>query len=93
MQSSLENSKAFKVMVDHHQQPVDFVDLIFSDESSCSTAEMVYRLIERWGEEANLSVRSAGCLYCGIMTDSGSFRFLQLLPGLIKLQLHFVKLA
>ena len=80
MQSSLQNSKAFKVMVDHHQQPVDFVDLIFSDESSCSTAEMVYRLIERWGEEANLSVRSAGCLYCGIMTDSGSFRFPSVTP-------------
>ena len=67
-------------MVDHHQQPVDFVDLMFSDESSCSTAEMVYRLIERWGEEANLSVESAGCLYCGIMTDSGSFRFPSVTP-------------
>jgi phosphoesterase RecJ-like protein len=80
MQNALENSDAFKVMIDHHQQPSDFVDMMFSDEKSCSTAEMVYRLIERWGEEEELSSASAACLYCGIMTDSGSFRFPSVTP-------------
>ena len=80
MQSALQSSDAFKVMIDHHQQPSNFVDLMFSDEKSCSTAEMVYRLIERWGEEGELSAASAACLYCGIMTDSGSFRFPSVTP-------------
>ena len=80
MQSALECSSAFKVMIDHHQHPVDFVDLMFSDEKSCSTSEMVFRLIERWGEVDKLSSNSAACLYCGIMTDSGSFRFPSVTP-------------
>jgi len=80
MQGSLDKSNAFKVMIDHHQQPSDFVDLTFSDEKSCSTAEMVYRLIERWGQKDELSAASAACLYCGIMTDSGSFRFPSVTP-------------
>ena len=80
MEDALAASPAFKIMVDHHQQPVDFVDLMYSDVKSCSTAEMVYRLIERWGEEDRLSANSASCLYCGIMTDSGSFRFPSVTP-------------
>lgn len=80
LQPSLDSSKAFKVMIDHHQQPEDFVDIMFSDEKSCSTAEMVYRLIESWGEEGRVSAETASCLYCGIMTDSGSFRFPSVTP-------------
>jgi len=80
LQQSLENTSAFTVMVDHHQQPTEFVDLMFSDEKSCSTAEMVYRLIERWGEADDISAHTAACLYCGIMTDSGSFRFPSVTP-------------
>ncbi len=75
LQESLEKTKAFTVMIDHHQRPTDFVDMMFSDEKSCSTCEMVYRLIDRWGEASKLSVDTASCIYCGIMTDSGSFRF------------------
>ena len=36
-----------KVMIDHHQQPDDFADLMISDTSSSSTAEMVYEFIEK----------------------------------------------
>lgn len=75
LQAALDSSNAYKVMVDHHQMPSDFVDLMFSDVKSCSTAELVYRLIESWGEADLISKETAGCLYCGIMTDSGSFRF------------------
>ncbi len=80
MQSVLESSNAFKVMIDHHQQPDDFVDLMISDEKSCSTSEMIYRLLEIWGEHGNISANTASCLYCGIMTDSGSFRFPSVTP-------------
>ena len=80
MQTALKSSNAFKVMIDHHQQPDDFVDLMFSDEKSCSTSEMIFRLIEKWGEEENVSAKTASCLYCGIMTDSGSFRFPSVSP-------------
>ena len=75
LQAALESSDAFKVMIDHHQNPSDFVDLMFSDDTSSSTCEMVYRLIERWGQAKDISVNTASCIYCGIVTDTGSFRF------------------
>ena len=75
LQQAIENTEAFTVMIDHHQKPTDFVDMMFSDEKSCSTCEMVYRLIERWNQAKLISVNTASCIYCGIITDSGSFRF------------------
>lgn len=75
LQHAVENTEAFTVMIDHHQRPTDFVDMMFSDEKSCSTCEMIYRLIKRWGQASKLSINTASCIYCGIMTDSGSFRF------------------
>ena len=75
LQSALESTEAYTVMIDHHQNPSDFVDLMFSDDKSSSTCEMVYRLIERWGQAKDISVNTASCIYCGIVTDTGSFRF------------------
>ena len=80
LQNTLESSNAYKVMIDHHQMPSDFVDLMFSDTSSCSTCELIYRLIESWGEADLISKATAGCIYCGIMTDTGSFRFPSVSP-------------
>lgn len=69
------NSSAKKVMIDHHQQPGDFADLTISDTSACSTAEMIYEFIEDLGETNLIDQAVAEALYCGIMTDTGSFRF------------------
>ena len=68
-------SKGKKVMIDHHQQPDDFADLIISDTSASSTAEMIYEFLESLGEEKLIDGDIGEALYCGIMTDTGSFRF------------------
>ncbi len=70
----LEKSKAFKVLVDHHRQPDEF-DLMFSDIGASSTSEMIYQIIEglAWEKEVDLPI--AECIYTGIVTDTGSFRF------------------
>ncbi len=64
-----------KVMIDHHQQPDDFADLMISDTSASSTAEMVYEFVESIGEADLVDGDIGESLYCGIMTDTGSFRF------------------
>jgi phosphoesterase RecJ-like protein len=69
------------VMVDHHQEPEAFADLMCSDPQAGSTAELVYRLMCAWGEEHRLTQEMASCLYCGLMTDTGSFRFPSVTPG------------
>lgn len=69
------NSKGFKVMIDHHQQPDDFADLMISNTDACSTAEMVYEFIEQLGDVELIDQGIGEALYCGIMTDTGSFKY------------------
>ncbi len=71
----VRNAKAKKAMVDHHLEPEGFEDFRYWDTTACAAAELVYRLIVDldWKDKINKDV--ATCLYTGIMTDSGSFRF------------------
>jgi phosphoesterase RecJ-like protein len=71
----ISKSEGKKVMIDHHQQPDDFVDYMISDTSASSTAEMVYQFIEDLGDDNLIDGDIGEALYCGIMTDTGSFRF------------------
>ena len=71
----ISKAKGKKVMIDHHQQPENFVDYMMSDTSASSTAEMVYEFIEKLGYDDLIDVNIGEALYCGIMTDTGSFRF------------------
>lgn len=75
MESVLANSKAIKIMIDHHQQPDDFAKYMFSDISMSSTCEMVYHFIDKLDDIGLIDKDLATCLYVGIMTDTGSFRF------------------
>ena len=71
----IEKSKAKKFIVDHHPQPENFADFMLHDVNACSTAELVMDLINLLGEKKLLNKDIANCLYTGIMTDTGSFRF------------------
>lgn len=71
----LQKSTAPFILIDHHQQPGDFPVVTYSDTSACSTCEMVFRFIEQCGWKGHLNLQIAACVYLGIMTDSGSFRF------------------
>ena len=71
----LDASSATKFMIDHHQQPDDYAKYTYSDVSMSSTCEMVYNFIEMLGDTDKIDATIATCLYVGIMTDTGSFRF------------------
>ena len=64
-----------KIVIDHHQDPHDFANFYFVDTDCCSTAQLVYELIEQIGELDQLNKAIGECIYCGIMTDTGSFRY------------------
>ncbi len=68
-------SKAPKVIVDHHLQPDGFAHYLYHDVKSSSTAELIYSLICEMGLKKLMNADIANCLYTGIMTDTGSFRF------------------
>lgn len=63
------------VMIDHHQQPSNYADIIYSDSSMCSTCQMVYHFIEALDGLSSIDDKIATSIYTGIMTDTGSFRY------------------
>jgi phosphoesterase RecJ-like protein len=68
-------SKMPAIMIDHHQQPASFPTVTMSDTSACSTCEMIYRFANLCGLDQYIGKSAATSIYCGIMTDTGSFRF------------------
>ena len=69
------SSAAKKILMDHHQYPQGFQDLTFWDDLASSTCELVYRFIHANRLDDNIDRDIASCLYTGIVTDTGSFRF------------------
>jgi phosphoesterase RecJ-like protein len=74
MQATLEKYPNDFAMIDHHQQP-DEVKYMYSDIEICATCQMVYQFIEMNNDLDLVDEAIATCLYTGIMTDTGSFRF------------------
>lgn len=75
MQEVLVQSKAVKVMIDHHLHPADFCDFTLSETSACSTCELLFQWLKAIQKENEIDAVIGQCLYLGIMTDTGSFRF------------------
>jgi len=75
MQKVLEAVKPIYVMIDHHQEPDKYAMFTYSDSEICSTCQMVYQFIEKLEHLNYIDKNIATCLYTGILTDTGSFRF------------------
>lgn len=75
LENLLRESKAKKVLIDHHIEPkVDEFDLCFSDTKVSSTCELCYRIVKEIYPNL-INKDSASCFYAGICTDTGSFSF------------------
>ncbi len=86
MEEPLLKAVAEKILIDHHQQPQTEVFAYgVSDTSKSSTAEMVYDFIIGSGHAEKINTETAQCIYAGVMTDTGSFRFPSTSPSVHKL--------
>ncbi|MBL7848399.1 MAG: bifunctional oligoribonuclease/PAP phosphatase NrnA [Cyclobacteriaceae bacterium] len=74
LQDAIRQSKAVKVLIDHHLEPEKFADFEQWTTASASTAGLIFNLIEELGEEDLIDADVANCLYAGLMTDTGGFR-------------------
>lgn len=73
---SINDSNAKKILIDHHQDPdMGIADIIFSDPKACSTAQLVYEIINTMKLNCHIDKSIAECIYTGIMTDTGSFKY------------------
>ncbi len=75
MEEVLEKLQVPFVMIDHHQAPDAYAQFQYSDTQFGSTCEMVYNFIELLEGKNQLDKDIATCIYTGILTDSGSFKF------------------
>lgn len=76
MEEKLATAKAERILIDHHREPQTEVFAYgISDTGKSSTAEMVFDFIVDSGHEDKITKEVAECIYAGVMTDTGSFRF------------------
>ncbi|WP_185867290.1 DHH family phosphoesterase [Blattabacterium cuenoti] len=72
-------SKAKKILIDHHpfaHHPFPFFfDFMFSDSTVAATSILVFRFISDMNNLDKIDKDIATCLYVGLMTDTGFFRF------------------
>ena len=71
----LEQSKAKKIMIDHHIDPSDMAEVTLSYPASSSTSELVFRFICQMGHFNMIDTEMAQDIYTGMMTDTGNFSY------------------
>ena len=70
----ITGSSAKIIMIDHHENPDDYANIMISNSNMSSTCEMVYDFIYEL-DNKKINNKIATCLYTGIVADTGSFRF------------------
>ncbi len=73
--TAITESHAMVINIDHHTHPENFARLAWIDTEACSTCVMIAGMIDASGATNSMPEAAATCLYTGIMTDTGSFRF------------------
>ena len=75
LMNSLVNSKARKIVIDHHLEPRIEADVIISRPEVSSTSALLYLVLwqSHWTRYLNRS--AAACIYTGMMTDTGNFSY------------------
>lgn len=71
----VRESKARKVMIDHHLDPEYFADITISHPDQSSTCELLYRFLCDLGYYYKMNTTVATCIYTGMMTDTGGFTY------------------
>ncbi len=79
----ISRSTAVKVLIDHHLEPDNFCELNFSFQKSCATCEILYHILIKLNK-SQINKQVGECLYTGIVTDTGSFRFSSTSPDTLR---------
>ncbi len=75
MGDAIAATSAVKVLLDHHLEPENFAEYIWSESWRSSTCEIVDAFIEKMQTPDLMDPLIAECLYTGILTDTGGFRY------------------
>lgn len=86
----INNSQAIKVLIDHHQFPQEF-DFTYSDTQMPATCEMIWHFLDvmNWTDLVDADI--ATCLYTGIITDTGNFKYASVKPSTLETAAHLMR--
>ena len=79
------------VNIDHHKTNIGYADLNFVEGDASSASEVIYSIAKKLNWTINLE--SATCLYVGILTDTGSFRFNNTTPRAMQFAAEMIELG
>lgn len=80
-----------ELAIDHHGIHRPFVENRWIDSQSAATAEMIWLLLEKLG--VSLDTATLGCLYTGIATDTGCFRYRNVTPRTLRIAAELLELG
>ena len=63
------------VKIDHHIDDKPYGDVMWVEDFRSSTCEMIVKFYDTFRDELKINLTAATYLYCGMVTDSGRFRF------------------
>ena len=63
------------IKIDHHIETDPYGTICWVEEEKASASELIVEFYELFKDELKLSKRAAMCLFTGIVTDSGRFKF------------------
>ncbi len=79
-------------VVDHHKTwDSDFAEVYVRDVSAAATGEVIYRILV--ASTAELDLEIAKCLYCCVLTDTGSFRYSSTSPTTFQIAGELLKVG
>jgi phosphoesterase RecJ-like protein len=61
------------IVIDHHASNLKFADINLTDENAPATCQLVYDFLE--AEKINFTKSVAVCLFIGLYTDTGGFKY------------------
>ena len=94
MEEALNEATGERILIDHHREPQeDKFAFGIRDTGKSSTCEMVYDFIMNSGHSNKITDEVAQCLYAGVMTDTGSFRFPSTTASVHKMVAHLKELG
>ena len=91
MQDALASAPAKKILVDHHEDPQDFADVVISHPDQSSTSVLLFRLLCRLEMFNLIDRKAATCIYTGMMTDTGNFSYNSNDPDLYTIIAELIK--
>ncbi|MBR5638886.1 MAG: bifunctional oligoribonuclease/PAP phosphatase NrnA [Muribaculaceae bacterium] len=87
----LEESRAPKVLIDHHLNPTQDFNLMFSFPKLSSTCEVVFRILREANWLQYVDKQVASLLFVGMMTDTGNLSWSSSYPDVYEVMARLME--